>query len=135
MPLEDENDESENDEDEDEDFDEEEELEDNVLAEKERLDTTKSISVAVSGVDVVKDEWLAVAYDRDWFPGQFVQFDKEQEEMQIHFLHRSSSNRNWFIWPELSNDLPDVSWVPERMYEGNSLIMFFLPQNCIIITY
>ena len=59
--------------------------------EKERSHITTVISVAVSGVNVVKDEWIAVTYDRDWYPGQFVNFDEEQEEMQIHSVHRSSS--------------------------------------------
>ena len=68
------------------------------------------ISVAVSGVNVVKDEWK-VAYDRDWYPGQFVKFDEEQE-MKIHFVRRSSSNRYWFVWPELSNVL-DILWLSE----------------------
>ena len=61
--------------------------------EKERSHLIKVIFVAVSGVNVVKDEWIAVAYDRDWYPWQFVKFDEEQEEMQRHFVHRSSSNQ------------------------------------------
>ena len=81
--------------------------------EKERSRLITVISVAVSGVNVVKDEWIAVTYDRDWYPGQFVKFDEEQKEMQIHFIHRSSSNRYWFVWPELSNNVPDISWVNE----------------------
>ena len=32
--------------------------------EKERLHITTLISVAISGVSVVKDEWIGVAYDR-----------------------------------------------------------------------
>ena len=45
--------------------------------EKERSRLITVISVAVSGVNVVKDEWIAVTYDRDWYPGQFVKFDEE----------------------------------------------------------
>ena len=91
----------------------ESELVEDERIEKERSHITTVISVAVSGVNVVKDEWIAVAYDRDWYPGQFVKFDEEQEEMQIYFAHRSSSNRYWFVWPELSNDVPDILWVSE----------------------
>ena len=87
----------------------ESELVEDERIEKERSHITTVISVAVSGVNVDKDEWIAVAYDRDWYPGQFVKFDEEQEEMQIYFAHRSSSNRYWFVWPELSNDVPNIS--------------------------
>ena len=89
------------------------ELVENERIEKERSHITTVISVAVSGVNVVKDEWIAVAYDRDWYPGQFVKYDEGREEMQIHFVHRSFSNRYWFVWSELSNDVPDISWVSE----------------------
>ena len=91
----------------------ESELVEDERMEKERSHLITVISVAVKGANVVKDDWIAVAYDRDWYPGQFVKFDEEQEEMQIHFVHRSSSNRYWFVWPELSNDVPDISWVNE----------------------
>ena len=62
--------------------------------EKERSHISTAISVAISGINVVQNEWIAVAYDRDWYPGQFVKSDKEQEEMQAHFVHRSFSNRS-----------------------------------------
>ena len=45
--------------------------------EKERSPLITVISVAVSGVSVVKDGWVAVTYDRDWYPGQFVKFVEE----------------------------------------------------------
>ena len=91
----------------------ESELVEDERIEKERSQLVTVISVPVSRVNVVKDEWIAVAYDRDWYPGQFLKFDEEQEEMQIHFVHRSSSYRYWFVWPEVSNDVPDISWVNE----------------------
>lgn len=78
--------------------------------EKEKSHITTVISVAVSVVNVVKDEQIPVAYEGDWFPGQYVKFEEEQEEMQINFVHRSSSKRYWSVWPELSNDVPDISW-------------------------
>ena len=28
-------------------------------------------------------------------------------------MHRSSSKQYWFVWPELSNDVPHISWVNE----------------------
>ena len=90
----------------------ESELAEDEVIEKERFHITTVISVAVS-VNVVKGEWIVVAYDRDWCPGQFGKFDQEQEEMQIHFVHRPSSNHYWLVWPELSNDVPDISWVSE----------------------
>ena len=46
--------------------------------EKERSHIT-GISVVVSGANGVKNEWIAVAYNRDWYPGQFVKFDEKQE--------------------------------------------------------
>ena len=71
----------------------ESELVEDERIEKERSHSITVISVAVSGANVVKDKWTAVAYDRDWYPGQFVKFDEGQEEMQIYFVHRSSSNQ------------------------------------------
>ena len=65
----------------------ESELVEDERMEKERFHIITVISIAVSGVNVVKDELIAVAYDRDWYSGQFVKFDEEQEEMQIHFVH------------------------------------------------
>ena len=91
----------------------ESELVEDERTEKERSHIITVISVAVSGGIAVKYEWITVAYDREWYPRQFVKFDVEQEEIQIHFVHRSSSNRYWFVWPELSNDVPDISWVSE----------------------
>ena len=60
----------------------------------ERSSVTASISVAVSGVDIEKDEWIANWYQRGWCSGQFVQFDSEEEEILVHFLHQSSLNSN-----------------------------------------
>ena len=44
---------------------------------------TAFISVAVSGVDMEKDEWMVVGYPSGWYPGQFVQFDCKEEEINI----------------------------------------------------
>ena len=83
------------------------------IKDRKRSHKSTVISVAVSGVNVVKVEWIAVAYERDWYPDQFVKFDEEQEEMKIHFVHRSSSDLYWFVRVELSNDVPDILWVSE----------------------
>ena len=56
----------------------ESELVEDERIEKERSHLITVISVAVSGVNVVKDEWIAVTYDRDWYTGQFVKFVEEQ---------------------------------------------------------
>ena len=53
--------------------------------EKERSHITTVISVAISGTNVVKDNWIVVDYDKYWYPGQFVKLEKEQDQMKIHF--------------------------------------------------
>ena len=55
-----------------------------------------------------------MAYDRDWYPGQFVNFVEEPDKVKMQLVHRSSSKRYWFVWPELSNDSPDISRVSEE---------------------
>ena len=69
--------------------------------ENQRAELNQKIKVAVSGIDTQKDEWIAIAYPRKWFPAQFKQFHEEQEETQeetqVHFLKRSTSNVNWFV--------------------------------------
>ena len=55
-----------------------------------------------------------MAYETNWFPGQFIQADKETKEVEIHFLHRSATCKSWFNWPQLSNDgNEDKTWVEE----------------------
>ena len=49
----------------------------------------QKIGLAVNGIDIQKDEWIAVAYPRNWFPAQFIQFDLEQEEAQVHHQVRN----------------------------------------------
>jgi len=78
----------------DSDIDEEaEEIEAEEINEIWRAKATASIFMAISGLDIQKDKWIAVGYPRGWYPGQFVQFDSEEEEIQVHFLQRSSSNK------------------------------------------
>ena len=47
--------------------------------EEERKVLNQKIGLAVNGIDIQKDEWIAVAYPRNWFPAQFIQFDPERE--------------------------------------------------------
>lgn len=97
----------------DDEAEESEEDEINEMEEVMRAKATASISAAISGLCIQKDEWIAVGYPRGWYPGQFVQFDSEEEEIQVHFLKRSASNPNWFVWPELSGSCPDLTWISE----------------------
>ena len=84
--------------------------------ENQRAELNQKIKVAVSGIDTQKDEWIAIAYPRNWFPAQFKQFDEEQEEAQVHFLKRSTSNVNWFVWPELCGEQSDIAWIDEGKF-------------------
>ena len=77
--------------------------------ENQRAELNQKIEVAVSGIDTQKDEWIATVYPRNWFPAQFKQFDEEQEEAQVHFLKRSTSNVNWFVWPGLCGEQSDIA--------------------------
>ena len=62
--------------------------------------------------DINVDDWIAVAFSRDWYPGQFVSYDDETGEVCVNFLHRSATNSKWFIWPALSGQ-EDKSWINE----------------------
>ena len=81
--------------------------------------------------DLQKDEWAAVAYETNWFPGQFIQADKETKEVEIHFLHRSATCKSWFIWQGLSNDgNEDKTWVEEG-YDIFGCIVYSLPCSTV----
>ena len=88
--------------------------------EKQRAELNQKIKVAVSGIDIQKDEWIVIAYRKNWFSVQFKQFDEEQEEAQVHFLKRSTSNVSWFVWPELFGEQSDIAW----MDEGKFLLIY-----------
>jgi len=36
--------------------------------------------------------------------------------LKVHSLKRSLSNTNWFVWPELSGNQPDIAWIDEGNY-------------------
>ena len=84
--------------------------------EKEGTVLNQKISVTVSGVDIQKEEWIAVACPRKWFTAQFIQFNPEQEEEQVLFLKRLTSNVNWFVWPEFCGEEPDIAWIDEGIF-------------------
>lgn len=73
--------------------------------------------------DIEKDEWLAIAFDRDWFLGQFVERDEDEDKLKFNFVEKSSlSSSNTFVWPELSGKQPDTSWIEK----GDYLVKFII---------
>ena len=64
--------------------------------------------------DLKKDEWIAVNMGSCWYPAQFDKYDTDTEEIKANFLHRSSTNPQWFVWPTLnvSGD-EDIGWITE----------------------
>ena len=86
---------------------------------KQRIVLNPKINVAVSGIIIQKEEW---------FQAQFIQSDPEQEEPQVHLLKRLTSNLNWFVWPELCGEEPDITWTDEGMFH---FLISLWPQFCI----
>ena len=81
--------------------------------EQERTVLKQKICVAVSGVEEgIQKEWIVVDYPRKQFSAQFIQ----QEEVQVHMFKRSTSNVNWFVWPELCGEEPNIGWIYESMF-------------------
>ena len=73
-----------------------------------------SFAMLVLLISLQPDDWIAVDMGSTWYPGQFVEFDSEQEELQVNFLQRSLSNPKWFVWPLLQvNGEEDKAWVTE----------------------
>ena len=87
--------------------------------EEERKVLNQKTGLAVNGIDIQKDEWIAVAYPRNWFPVQFIQFDPEQEEAQVHFLIRSTLISKWLLWPELCGKKADIAWIDEGIFDSH----------------
>jgi hypothetical protein len=49
-----------------------------------------------------------------WYPAQFEEYDPENEEIKANFLHRSSTDPKWFVWPTLNvNGNEDNAWITE----------------------
>lgn len=42
---------------------------------EDRCSAVKVISGAMNVIDIQLDEWVAVEFDRDWYPSQFVNYD------------------------------------------------------------
>ena len=113
--------------------------------EEERCTAVKRIlSLTENFPDLHKDDWIAVALGDAWFPGQFCQFDSIQEELEINFMHRSSSNDTWFVWPALQpNGVEDKSWVKEELVfyrldtpkEGRRETLFFAEHNDVEVAF
>ena len=113
--------------------------------EEERCTAVKRIlSLTENFPDLHKDDWIAVALGDAWFPGQFCQFDSILEELEINFMHRSSSNDMWFVWPALQpNGVEDKSWVKEELVfyrldtpkEGRRETLFFAEHNNVEVAF
>jgi len=82
---------------------------------EERRNAIAVVSGAVNGVNILPDEWLAIKYQRDWYVGQFLEYDEEVDLIHIHFLKKvSSSSPIRFVWPELQiNGKEDKAYVEE----------------------
>ena len=60
--------------------------------EEQRSKTISHILALTENVpDLQADDWIAVDIGSTWYPGQFVQFDQELEELEVNFLHTSPS--------------------------------------------
>jgi len=82
----------------------------------EREKTTTVIQHMINNApNLETDDWVAVAFPRAWYPGQFIRYDEESREVFVNFLERTSSNSKTFIWPALNSKEDDKSWVEEGM--------------------
>ena len=61
----------------------------------------------VANLNLQIDDWIAVGFPRDWYPGQFVSYHEETKEVCINFLERSATNFRWFAWPALSGKMEE----------------------------
>ena len=66
--------------------------------------------------DLQIDDWIAVGFPRDWYPGQFVSYDEETKEVCVNFQEQSATNSRWFVWPALSGKMEeDKAWINEGL--------------------
>jgi len=83
----------------------------------ERLRATTVIQHKTNELpNLLQDDWIAVAYPRGWFPGQFIRNDEESEEVYVNILEKTSSNANTFTWPALNMKEEDKCWIDEGDY-------------------
>ena len=70
----------------------------------------------VANLNLQLDDWIAVGFPRDWYPGQFVSYHEETKEVCINFLERSATNFRWFAWPALSGKMEaDKAWINQEL--------------------
>ena len=106
------------------DDDEDEEDQEDVDSAMERVKATNVIQHLVNNVlNLEVDDWVAVAFPRGWYPGQFIRYDDESKEVFVNFLERTSSNSKSFIWPALNSKEEDKSWVDEGMEVSHNYIL------------
>jgi len=83
----------------------------------ERLRATTVIQHKTNELpNLLQDDWIAVAYPRGWFPGQFIRNDEESGEVYVNFLEKTSSNAKTFTWPALNMKEEDKCWIDEGDY-------------------
>ena len=77
---------------------------------------TNTLHIDVLVPELEKDQWIAVDMGGLWYPGQFEQYDKEEESLKVHFLHPSQSSSEKFVWPDLGVfGKQDCSWIKEGL--------------------
>ena len=70
----------------------------------------------VANLNLQIDDWIAVGFPLDWYPGQFVSYHEETKEVCINFLERSATNFRWFAWPALSGKMEeDKAWINQEL--------------------
>ena len=107
--------EEEGDEEEEDESEEEIEVNENESEEQRKQTVSQILASTASVPDLLPDDWIAVDVGSTWFPGQFVEFDAESEELQVNFLNRSPSNPKWFVWPLFeAKGEEDKGWVSEQ---------------------
>ena len=107
--------EEEGDEEEEDESEEEFEVNENESEEQRKQTVSQILASTASVPDLLPDDWIAVDVGSTWFPGQFVEFDAESEELQVNFLNRSPSNPKWFVWPLFeAKGEEDKGWVSEQ---------------------
>ena len=66
------------------------------------VEQSNMITNILCKLDLQPGDWIAINMVSAWHPAQFIAYDGEQEELQVNFLHRSTSNPKWFIWPQVN---------------------------------
>ena len=126
---EDEEDDEEDDDDYIEDESENEDADDEI--QNNRQKTTTIIQHKVNNVpNLLVDDWVAVAFLRGWYPGQFIRHDEENGEIYVNFLEKTSSHSKTFTWPALNFKEEDKCWVDEGNTELDFVSKKFNSTKC-----